>query len=85
MIPYIIIDITSPPTNTFNLYMALLQSLRCSTIWLLGDFDEDMFKRVHDMFLMEEDDRLEKLDSITETWWTKMNTEKRISTMSLDD
>ena len=64
-IPYVLVDIAQPPTGTlslFNLYVALSRSSGRDSIQLLRDFDEGHFQRSHDTYLMDEDDRLEKLD-----------------------
>ena len=66
--------IAQPPPGTlslFNLYVALSRSLGQDTIRLLRDFDERHFLSCHDTHLMDEDDRLEKLDQITKEWWTR--------------
>ncbi|KAG1816357.1 uncharacterized protein BJ212DRAFT_1271759 [Suillus subaureus] len=57
-IPYVLVDIATPPTgglNLFNLYIALSQSSGC-----------------HCLELLVEDDRLKELDERTKVWWTKM-------------
>ena len=67
-IPYILIDIATPPTgglNLFNLYVALSQSSSQSTIRLLRDFDEKLFQMSHKPEFIAEDDRLEELDAET--------------------
>ena len=72
MIPYVIVDIATPPSGTlslFNLYVALSRSSGRSTIRLLRDFDETLFKKSHDPSLMG---RLEKLDELTANWWNRM-------------
>ena len=49
-IPYVIINITSPPTSglsLFNLYVALSRSSGRDTIRLLRDFDDGMFLQAH--------------------------------------
>ena len=72
---YVLVDIASPPSGTldlFNLYVALSRSSGHETIWLLRDFDMDLFKQSHDTALMDEDDRLEELNQITERWWREM-------------
>jgi len=74
-IPYVVIDIASPPSarlSLFNLYIALSRSSGRNTIRLLRDFDDDMFLQGHEPELIEEDDRLEQLDEITGKWWTEM-------------
>ena len=57
----------------FNLYVALSCSSVRSMIRLLRDFDEQYFRKSHDMDLMEEDDRLEELNSLTLRWWQEMD------------
>jgi hypothetical protein len=74
-IPYVIVDIASPPSSRlslFNLYVALSRSSGRSTIRLLRDFDDDMFLQGHEPELIEEDERLEKFDEVTGEWWKKM-------------
>ncbi|KAJ4501177.1 hypothetical protein C8R41DRAFT_749738 [Lentinula lateritia] len=64
-IPYVIVDIAKPPTgklNLFNLYVALSRSSGRDTIRLLRDFDQQTLMAGHEPELMEEDDRLEKLN-----------------------
>ncbi|KAJ7187077.1 hypothetical protein C8R46DRAFT_880272 [Mycena filopes] len=75
-LPYVIVDIGTPPTgglSLFNLYVALSRSSGRETIRLLRDFDEDMFKKGHDAILLAEDDRLEELNEQTQEWWRKMS------------
>jgi hypothetical protein len=46
-IPYVIVDIATPPTSgldLFNLYVALSRSSGRSSIWLLRDFDDELFQ-----------------------------------------
>ncbi|KAJ6631044.1 hypothetical protein B0H10DRAFT_1773020 [Mycena sp. CBHHK59/15] len=76
-IPYVLVDIVSPPSgklNLFNLYVPLSQSSGQQTIQLLRDFNESVFKQTHDMYLLQEDDRLVELDQVTLAWWEKMMT-----------
>ena len=64
-LPYVIIDIASPPTGTlslFNLYVALSRSSGRHSIRLLRDFEDKLFKREQDRELMSEDLRLETLN-----------------------
>lgn len=71
-IPYVLIDIATPPTgglNLFNLYVALSRSSGRNTIRILRDFDDEVFKKAHVPELLEEDHRLESLDAQTKTWW----------------
>jgi len=75
-IPYVVVDIASPPTSglsLFNLYVALSRSSGRNTIRLLRDFDDDTFLQAHVPELLEEDERLEELDAITKRWWAKMS------------
>ena len=74
-IPYIVVNIASPPTSRlslFNLYIALSCSSRWNTIRLLRDFDDDIFLQAHVPELLKEDERLEELDVVMRKWWTKM-------------
>ena len=67
-IRYVIVDIASPPSGAlslFNVYVALSRSSGRSTIRLLRDFDDKVFKRSHDPWLLEEDYWLEMLDRRT--------------------
>ena len=45
-------------------------------IWLLHDFDGQMFLKTHDVALLAEDDQMERLDRITKEWWQKMGHDK---------
>ena len=68
MIPYVLVDIATPPTgglNLFNLYVAVSRSSGQSTIRLLCNFDEKLFQMSHKPELIAEDDRLEELDAET--------------------
>ena len=74
-IPYVVVDIATPPTSglsLFNLYVALSRSSGRDTIRLLRDFDDDTFLQAHVPELLEEDERLEELNDITKRWWAKM-------------
>ena len=78
-LPYVIVDIAKPPSgglDLFNLYVALSRSSGCETIRLLHDFDDQMFLKTHDVALLAEDDRMERLDRITKEWWQKMGRDK---------
>ena len=75
-IPYVVVDIASPPTSglsLFNLYVALSRSSGRNTIRLLRDFDDNTFLQAHVPELLEEDERLAELDALTRRWWTKMS------------
>ena len=72
-IPYVLVDITSPPPpgtlSLFNLYVALSRSSGRQTIRLLRDFDDELFLQTHDPHLILEDARLKDLDTETTIWW----------------
>jgi hypothetical protein len=58
-LPYIIVDIATPPTSgldLFNLYVTLSCSSGRSTIQILRNFDNKLFQKLHDTVLLEEDD-----------------------------
>ena len=81
-IPYVIVDIAKPPSgrlSLFNLYVALSHGSGQSTIHLLRDFDDNTFLEPHNMSLLQEDDRLEKLDRLTKKWWQDMGCDKQIT------
>ena len=74
-LPYVIVDIGSPPTGTlslFNLYVALSRSSGWDTIRLLRDFKDDLFRISHDPALTAEDERLENLDKTTQKWYQRV-------------
>ena len=80
-IPTVLVDIATPPTgglNLFNLYVALLWSLGWSTIQLLCDFNNKLFKAGHTSELMAKNDRLEELNAKTMVWWKEMGHNTRI-------
>ena len=82
-IPYVLVNIASPPTgglSLFNLYIALSQSSGRSTIRLLWDFDDEIFKATHDPELLAEDDRLEHLNELTKQWWSRISMMKETET-----
>lgn len=71
-LPYVIIDIASPPTGSlslFNLYVALSRSSGRSSIRLLRDFDDKLFMASHDPALVDEDERL---NIETNLWYERM-------------
>jgi hypothetical protein len=75
-VAYVIIDIAKPPSgklDLFNLYVALSRSHGRHSVWLLRDFDDEIFLTSHDHHLLQEDDRLERLDAATKVWWEKIN------------
>ena len=74
-LPYVIIDIASPPTgmlSLFNLYIALSRSSRRASIRLLCNFDDKLFMASHDPALVDEDERLDKLNIETKSWHERM-------------
>ncbi|KAF8587375.1 hypothetical protein K439DRAFT_1614432 [Ramaria rubella] len=75
-IPYVIIDIVTPPTGgkltLFNLYVALSCSSGRDTIRLLHDFDNKLFMQELDPCLQLEDTRLRELNKKTQEWWEKL-------------
>ena len=74
-LPYVIVDIASPPTGTlclFNLYVALSRSSGRASIRLLRDFDDKFFMASRDPALVDEDERLEKLNVETKSWDERM-------------
>ena len=80
MIPFVMVDIAILPTgglSLFNLYVALSRSSGRSTIRLLRDFDNTTFMQSHGASLLQEDDRLDKLDALTKSWWRKMGQDVR--------
>jgi len=77
-IPYVVVDIATPPTSglsLFNLYVALSRSSGRNTIRLLRDFDDETFLQAHVPELLEEDERLGEFDTSTKGWWAKMLTQ----------
>ena len=86
-LPYVIINIGSPPTGTlslFNLYVALSRSSGRASIRLLHDFDDKLFMASHNPALVDEDERLENLNIKTNIWYehirhTKINEGLRCS------
>ncbi|KAJ7130996.1 hypothetical protein C8R44DRAFT_698999 [Mycena epipterygia] len=79
-IPYVLVDIATPPTgglSLFNLYVALSRSSGRETIRLLRDFDDELFMKSHDPMLLAEDDRLEALNEQTKRWWEEMQARGR--------
>lgn len=64
-IPFVLVDIASPPTGKltlFNLYVALSRSHGRNNIRLLRDFDDKVFLQSHNPDLLLEDERLGALD-----------------------
>lgn len=76
-IPFVLVDIASPPTgglSLFNLYVALSRSSGRETIRLLRDFDDRIFMAKHDQILIQEDDRLDALNEATVKWYDQIIT-----------
>jgi hypothetical protein len=42
---------------------------------LLRDFDDEMFLQAHEPELIDEDERLERMDLATKVWWDRMQAE----------
>ncbi|PPQ74787.1 hypothetical protein CVT24_003726 [Panaeolus cyanescens] len=79
-IPYVLVDIATPPSGTltlFNLYVALSRSSGRQSIRLLRDFDHEMFLKKHDVALVQEDERLEVLDEVTRRWYNEVVLQNR--------
>ncbi|KZO91843.1 hypothetical protein CALVIDRAFT_488490 [Calocera viscosa TUFC12733] len=67
-LPYVIIDISTPPTGqitAFNAYVALSRSKGRDTIRLLRDFSYKLFTTHSSEYLRLEDERLDSLDRNT--------------------
>jgi ATP-dependent exoDNAse (exonuclease V) alpha subunit len=67
-----IIDIAMPPSgglSPFNVYVALSRGHGRENIRLLRDFDEKLLTTHPSEYLRIEDQRIVKLDQITEQWW----------------
>lgn len=79
-IPYVLIDIATPPPpgtlSLFSLYVALSRSSGRGTIRLLRDFDKKLFMQSHSTDLLEFDDRLLELNGSTKLWWKRMKSER---------
>lgn len=76
----VIVDIGRPPTGEltpFNAYVALSRGRGRDHIRLLRDFDDHLFTNHPNEFLRNEDKRLEKLDNVTEAWWTEIGKRTR--------
>ena len=74
-LPYVIVDITSPPTSTLSLFnqsVALSRSSGRVSIRLLHNFDYKIFRASHDPALVDEDKGLEKLDIERKSWYERM-------------
>ncbi|TFK78128.1 hypothetical protein K466DRAFT_463427, partial [Polyporus arcularius HHB13444] len=74
-IPTVIVDLHTPPggrLTLFNIYVALSRSSGRDTIRLLRDFDDRVLLQEHDPDLLQEDERLERLNEITRRWWEEM-------------
>jgi hypothetical protein len=74
-LPYVIINIRSPPTGTlslFNLYVVLSRSSGRASIRLLHDFNDKLFMVSHNPGLVDEDERLEDLNIETNLWYKWM-------------
>ena len=73
-IPYVVVDIATPPTgglSLFNLYVALSRSSGKETIRLLRDFDAKVFQASHSAQLLAEDNRLRELNTEMKERWER--------------
>ncbi|OBZ68217.1 ATP-dependent DNA helicase PIF6 [Grifola frondosa] len=72
-IPYVIVDIASPPSGgeltIFNVYVALSRSSGRDTIRLLREFNKEILYKHVDDALLQEDARLVMLNEATRLWW----------------
>lgn len=67
-IPYVIVDIARPPKgglSIFNLYVALSRSSGRESIRLLREFEDSLFLRPLPPELVDEDERLDRLNEMT--------------------
>ena len=74
-LPYVIVDIASPPTGTlslFNLYITLSRNSGRASIRLLHDFDNKIYMASHNPALVDEDERLENLNIEPKSWYEWM-------------
>lgn len=62
----------------FNLYVALSHNSGHSSICLLHKFDDDLFRQGHWAELLEENDRLEEVNTKTLILWKEMGRDTRI-------
>ena len=68
-IPYVIVDIATPPTVGLSLYVALSGR---NMIRLLRNFDDNLFEKQHDWALLREDERLAEMDRQTRMWYEQV-------------
>ena len=61
-----------PEISLFNLYVTLLHSSGRNTIWLLRDFNDDIFLQTHVQELLKEDERFVEFDVGMRKWWAKL-------------
>ncbi|KAL1743267.1 hypothetical protein HDZ31DRAFT_41346 [Schizophyllum fasciatum] len=74
-IPAVLVDIAKVPSgqlSLFNVYVALSRSTGRNSIRLIRGYDRDVFLRAHEPELIEEDERLDHLDSETNERWSRM-------------
>ena len=81
-IPTVIVDIKKHPPpgqlTLFSLYVALSRSRGRDTIRILRDFDVQLLMQKHDGDLLKEDERLEKLNRETKTWWESLGRSRAV-------
>ncbi|KAM5532632.1 hypothetical protein V8D89_013676, partial [Ganoderma adspersum] len=80
-IPMVMVDIKKPPPpgqlNLFHLYVALSRSHGRDSIRIVREFDTELLMQKHDPALLEEDERLEKLNAETRIWWELLGRGRR--------
>ncbi|KIN93990.1 hypothetical protein M404DRAFT_169455, partial [Pisolithus tinctorius Marx 270] len=67
-----VMDISMLPSGQltpFNAYVALSRSWGHDTIWLLRDFDVQLFTQHPSEYLWNEDECLDKMDERMKQWW----------------
>ncbi|KAG8724803.1 hypothetical protein FRC09_013989 [Ceratobasidium sp. 395] len=73
-----IIDIAEPPTggklSQPNVYVALSRCSGLNSIRILRDFDRSILRRPINLDLIQDDERLERLNATTKAWWDHLNT-----------
>ncbi|QRV95124.1 Helitron helicase-like domain at N-terminus [Ceratobasidium sp. AG-Ba] len=71
------VDIATPPTGgeleKSNVYVAVSRVSCLDDIRLLREFNRDILKRPMEPELRQEEERLERLDSLTEKWWHQIS------------
>nr|VWO93936.1 Vacuolar protein sorting-associated protein 4 [Ganoderma boninense] len=75
-IPVVIVDIKRPPPpgglSLFNLYVALSRSHGRDTLRVLREFEPELLLQKHEQALLDEDERLKRLNDDTKAWWESL-------------